>query len=130
MYKQACELFDVDALPMSLNRVIAFTVTGNMNQIGQTLYHDDIIENPNRMIKVMEKSFYNNKSFWHSLFKHTEIAAQPDRYGAPQTLHGVRSDCNDDHYRTHRSYIKYRCWYHDQGDCRFGNACWNEHVNP
>ena len=134
-YHEACELYDVDSLPNSLNSVIAHTVTMKMNQTGRALYYSDILENPDKIVEEMEKSLRNAK-FRNSLFEFEH------EYCRSSGFSGKSSTINNNQGRSmpyvsgdkgramrYRPYTKSKCWFHDsQGGCIYGNSCWFAHV--
>ena len=122
-YSEACNLYEVAALPMSLNHVIACTVTANMNPTGKALYWDDLRKDAEATIIEMEKSL-RNIGFKKSLFKHTNMRSKRCDQNLPNVYRIGRSSLNHNHYRSYRSV---KCWFFQKGTCKFGNSCRYEH---
>ena len=80
-YQDVCDLFAVNALPLTVDHCIAINVTCQMTKCGKLLYFDSLKEKLRETIKEMEKSF-QNKKFWLSLFQSVETEVQLD----PQTV--------------------------------------------
>ena len=113
-YKQACELHGVNNLPVSLERVLAFCITGNMNDTGRAIYLEQIMQDPKATVTKMEKTFYNKKDFKHSLF--------------PQKNHeAISPHFRPKYKRRTRRYNNSNCWFHTQDLCRYGHSCWYRH---
>ena len=135
-YNALCELYAVTALPISLDQVIAHTVTSNMNQTAKALYYDDLREDSEKITIEMEKSLYDH-SFRRSLFNHAKPRSEPrDNAMSPSCQtnqpswnhHQCRQSYVPNGLKRHRSYRGKKCWFFPRGLCHFGESCWNEHI--
>ena len=106
-YRETCELYDIEEIPdMNLNTMIAFRITGNMNEGGKNTYKPLILKDSQKAIAKMEEVFRYNKEYKNSLFK-CEDKTKENTYGT--------------------ELIK-KCWHFEKGFCRFGGFCWYKHV--
>ena len=126
-YSEFCNLYGVQALPVSLNHVIACTVTSNMNPTGKALYWDNLREDAKQTVTEMEKSL-RDISFRKSLFENTNMQVNPGDQNISSVYATDRSRVNHNHYRTYR---RPKCWFFQRGTCKFGmmpNGCRYEHI--
>ena len=138
-YHQLCDLYDVQTLPVSLNQVIACTVTANMNLAARELYYNDLKDNAQKTTREMEKSFQDT-SFRRSLFSpRTNNSQSVDPAAAVPFATGGRSfnnyhDGQDSYPKVSKEFWKTRrakCWFFQRGTCKFGmlpGGCRYEHI--
>ena len=140
-YSEVCELYGVQALPVSLNQVIAYTVTANMNLAARELYYDNLKENAQRTTVEMEKSF-QDENFRRSLFNSRTNNSQSDDPVAGISLTAGGQCFNNYHDRQEaypkvsnecvktRLYRRAKCWFFQRGTCKFAmlpGGCRYEH---
>ena len=140
-YSEVCDLYGVQALPVSLNQVIACTVTANMNLAARELYYNDLRDNAQRATKEMEKSF-QDENFRRSLFNPTTSNSQSEEPAAAISFAAEGQSFNNhcegqdkypkfskEFWKT-RVYRRAKCWWFQRGTCKFAmlpGGCRYEH---
>ena len=129
-YDETCLLLGVDELSIPFNEVLEVAVTGNMTSAGKAMFGWVFKEDMKTALLKIEDAF-RDRSFKENVFHRTNSESSSTRpYLSSPIRHYTRHTPhrNEYIYHHHRSYQRARCSYHDQGSCRYGNACWYEHV--
>ena len=108
-YRHTCNFFNVTELPVSLGQVVAAVVTGRMSALGRNLYSEPLLKDYRKTAKEMDRSFQDTQ-FKESVFIDYSEGVQAEEYASYGSSDGQK--CQD-----------LRCWYYDQGWCKYGSYC-------
>ena len=81
-YQEICKATGLSELRPGWSTILAFAITGKMNDVSRALYLNDIINNPDETIRELEKSFVKSKDFQKGLFE--EVNKPTERLRTPQ----------------------------------------------
>ena len=115
-YRHTCNFFNVTELPVSLGQVVAAVVTGGMSALGRNLYSESLLKDYRRTVKEMDRSFHDTQ-FKESVFIDKSEEVQAEEHASSGSPDGQKCQ-------------SLRCWYFDQGWCRYGGYCRYIHQQP